>query len=241
MKKLSIIIPFLNEEKTIAQILHKIVNLGNLNIEKEIILINDWSNDNSETIINDFISKNYENTSFIYVKNETNKWKWYSLKEWFKKATWDYFIIQDADLEYNPNDYVKIIKKLEKQDLDFVYWSRTRWYFENWFRYSYLSFLFWWLVISLLSSLAAFRLITDEPTCYKLFKSNLKDLLIMPSENWFEWEPAITILLIKKWFKYWEVGISYFPRKSTEWKKIKWIDWMKAIQTIIKRRLKKDI
>lgn len=240
MKKLSIIIPFLNEEKTINQILQKIVNLKNLNLEKEIILVNDWSIDNSANIIKEFISKGYENTSFIYIENKVNSWKWYSLKEWFKKSTWDYLIVQDADLEYNPEDYSKIIENLEQKNSDFVYWSRTRWYFINWFRYSYLSFLFWWLVISILSSIVSFRLITDEPTCYKAFKSNLKDLLIIPTENWFEWEPAITIFLLKKWFKYSEVPISYFPRKSSEWKKIKWIDWVKAIKTIIKRRFKKD-
>ncbi|MDD5213790.1 MAG: glycosyltransferase family 2 protein [Candidatus Gracilibacteria bacterium] len=239
-KKLSIIIPFLNEEKTIKQILQKIVNLKNLNLEKEIILVNDGSSDNSKNIINEFISKEYENTSFIYIENETNKGKGYSLKEGFKKSTGDYLIVQDADLEYNPEDYSKIIKKLEQENLDFVYGSRTRGYFENGFRYSYLSFLFGGLVISFLSSLATLKIITDEPTCYKLFKSSLKDLLIVPTENGFEWEPAITVFLIKKGFKYSEVPISYFPRKSSEGKKIKWIDGVKAIQTIIKRRIKKD-
>jgi hypothetical protein len=176
--------------------------------------------------------------STIYIKNETNKWKWFSLKEWFKKASWDYFIIQDADLEYDPNDYKRLIEKLENENLDFVYGSRTIWYFKSWFHYSYLSFFFWWLLVSVFASIFAFKIITDEPTCYKLFKSNLKEYLIFPNENWFEWEPAITILLSKKQFKYWEIWIKYFPRKTIEWKKIKWTDWIKAITTIIKRRFK---
>lgn len=237
MITLSIIIPFLNEEKTIWIILDKVIKLD-LEYKKEIILVNDWSNDKSEEIIKTFLIKHLKNIDLIYIKNDKNYWKWYSLKEWFKKATWDYYIIQDADLEYNPNDYIKLINKLENEKLDIVYWSRTRWYIKNWFKYSYLSFLLWGLLVSFLTSLATFKIITDEPTCYKLFRWNLKKLLIYPEENWFEWEPAITVYLIKRWYKYWELAISYFPRKSIDWKKIKWIDWVKAIKTIIKWRFK---
>lgn len=237
MKKLSIIIPFLNEEKTIWIIIEKIINL-NSTFEKEIILVNDWSIDKSENIINNFLIKESDYVKIIYLKNDKNYWKWYSLKKWIKKATWDYIIIQDADLEYDPNDYFRLITKLEKNNLDLVYGSRNRWFFENWFKYSYISFLLWWIILSFLTSIFTFRIVTDEPTCYKLFRRKLKDLLILPTENWFEWEPAITVLLLKKWYKYWEVPIKYFPRKKNEWKKIKWIDWFKAIITIIKRRFK---
>lgn len=238
MKKLSIIIPFLNEEKTLEKIIEKILSLNNIDLKKEIIFVNDWSTDKSEEVIKKYLEKSIKNTEFFYIKNEKNMWKWFSLKEWFKKAEWDYFIIQDADLEYDPEDYKKLIKKLEHENLDFVYWSRTRWYFENWFHYSYISFLVWWLIVSLLTSIFTFKIVTDEPTCYKLFTKKLKSFLILPEENWFEWEPAVTVLLLKKWFKYSELWIKYSPRKATEWKKIKWIDWLKAILTIIKWRFK---
>jgi len=239
MKKLSIIIPFLNEQNTVWKVLEYIINLKDLNLNKEIILVNDWSTDKSEDVINNFLFKKFENINVFYIKNDKNYWKWYSLKEWFKKASWDYFIVQDADLEYDPNDYVKLIKKMEDKNLDFVYGSRNRWFLENWFKYSYISFLLWWILVSALTSLFAFKIITDEPTCYKLFRRKLKNDLIKPEENWFEWEPAITMYLLKKWYKYSEVPIKYFPRKTTEWKKIKWIDWIKAIKTIIKWNFKK--
>lgn len=239
MKTLSIIIPFLNEAKTLSQVLEKIIHISNFNLKKEIILINDWSTDNSEKIIAKYLDQNIENTSFISIKNDINRWKWFSLKEWLKQASWDYFIIQDGDLEYDPNDYIRLIDKLEHENLDFVYWSRNRWFYENWFTYSYISFLLWWLLISILTSLFSFKMVTDEPTCYKLFTHKLKKYLLIPTENGFEWEPAITILLLKNKCNYWEIWIKYFPRKSSEWKKIKWIDWLKAIITIIKRRFNK--
>lgn len=237
MKKLSIIIPFLNEEKTIWTILEKIINID-LNFKKEIILINDWSNDKSEQIINNFLNLNKENINVIYLKNEKNEWKWYSLKKWFQNATWDYFIVQDADLEYDPNDYKRLLEKVESENLDFVYGSRTRWYLENGFKYSYITFLIWGLIVSILTSIVCLKLVTDEPTCYKIFSSKLKGFLLTPNESWFEWEPSVTVLLLRKWFNYWEVWIKYFPRKAIDWKKIKWKDWFKAIFSIIKWRLK---
>jgi hypothetical protein len=183
-----------------------------------------------------YLDKNIENTNFIYIKNETNKWKGFSLKEWFKRANWDFFIIQDADLEYDPNDYKKLIKKSEDENLDFVYGSRTRWHLKSWFKYSYLTFFFWWLLVSIWCSIFTLKCITDEPTCYKIFRKNSKEFLIFPKENWFEYEPAITVYLLKKWFSYWETDIKYFPRKKQDWKKIKWTDWIKALWIIIKRR-----
>lgn len=237
MKKLSTIIPFLNEEKTLEKIFEKIIATNIEWIEKEIIFINDGSTDTSQQIIQNIISQN-PNLWIIFYENEKNFWKWYSVKKWIEYSTWDYIIIQDADMEYSPDDWESIINKSIDENLDFVYGSRTRWYIRNWFKYSYISFLLWWLLVSAVSSLFAWRIITDEPTCYKFFKKKLKQDLLIPSENGFEWEPAITMFLLKKWYSYWEVPIHYFPRKSTEWKKIKWIDGIKALKTIIKRKMK---
>jgi len=237
MKKLSIIIPFLNEEKTIKTILDKVisVNLSNLNFTKEIILINDWSIDNSEKIILDYIKHNSKKVEFKYIEYWRNYWKWYACKKWIEKATWDYFIIQDADLEYNPEDYKNLLKKIKSRKLDFLYGSRILWLDKYNNTYSTKYFLFWGLFISILTSILTFTKITDEATCYKLFKKELKDLLILPKENWFEWEPAITVLLLKKWFKYWEEPINYSARSFEDWKKINWKDWIKAIYTLFKR------
>lgn len=238
MKKLSIIIPFLNEEKTIEGTLDKVVSVDllSLNFTKEIILVNDGSNDNSEKIILDYIVNNWEKAEFQYIEYGRNYWKWYACKEWFKKATWDYFIIQDADNEYTPSDYKNLLEKLESRQLDFLYWSRILGLDEFKNTYSTKTFLFWWLVVSILTSILTFTKVTDEPTCYKLYKKELRDLLVLPKENWFEWEPAITVLLLKKWFKYWEEPINYTARNFKEWKKINWKDWIKAILTLFKRR-----
>lgn len=238
MKKLSIIIPFLNEEKTIKLLLDRVlsVDLTLLGFKKEIVLVNDGSTDNSENIILDYIKINSNNTEFKYIEYWKNYWKWYACKEGFKVATWDYYIIQDADLEYNPADYVKLLSKIEIKNYDFLYWSRILWLEEFKNTYSTKTFLLWWLLVSVITSILTFTKLTDEPTCYKLFNANLRDILIYPKENWFEWEPAITILLLKKWYKYWEEPINYSARKFDEWKKINWKDWIKAIITLFKRR-----
>jgi hypothetical protein len=94
------------------------------------------------------------------------------------------------------------------------------------------------MLLSFITSLFTLKIVTDESTCYKLFRKDLKKYLLLPEENWFDWEPAITVLLLKKWCKYWEIWINYFPRKLTEWKKIQWTDWLKAIKTILKWKLK---
>jgi len=91
-------------------------------------------------------------------------------------------------------------------------------------------------LVSVITSILSFKKVTDEPTCYKLFKKDLKEILLKPIENWFEWEPAITILLLKKWYKYWEFPIHYSARNFEEWKKINWKDWIKAIFTLLKYR-----
>ncbi len=233
MKKLSIVIPFLNEENTITEMLNSVisVDLSHLWYEKEIILVNDWSTDKSEEKIKPFLNENVR-----YLKNDKNMWKGYSIKRWFSESNWDLMIIQDADQEYDPNDYKPLIELIEKEWLDFVYWSRITWMkkYEN--SYSTASFLLWWLLVSFITTILTFKKVTDEPTCYKLYRKNLTQLLISPKENWFEWEPAATMLLLRKWFKYWEYPIHYHARKVTEGKKIKWKDWVKAIWTLIKWR-----
>ncbi|MDD2693552.1 MAG: glycosyltransferase family 2 protein [Candidatus Gracilibacteria bacterium] len=238
MQKLSIIIPFLNEEKTIHTILMRIVALQNLNYHKEIILINDGSSDTSEPIIQEFIGQEYPHTSFVLLKNTKNQGKGFSCKEGIRHATGDVFIIQDADLEYNPDDYAKMLQTLEEKNLDMIYGSRNRGFVENGFHYSYVSFLLGGLFVSFVTSIFTGRMVTDEPTCYKMFRSHLREDLLLPEENGFEWEPAITTLLLRKGFRYGEIGIQYSPRKTIEGKKIKWIDGVKALVAIVKWRFK---
>lgn len=241
MKKvLSLIIPIYNEEPTLAVALDAIlqIDLSELGYTKELILVNDGSKDRSDEIAQSYLSKTYENASIQYIWYAQNKWKGHALKTWFAAATGDVLLIQDADMEYDPLDYVPLLQHLEKTWVDMVYWSRIKGIrvFNN--NYSTVSFLAWWIAVSLLTSLLSRRRISDEPTCYKMFRGHLKSYLVLPEENGFEWEPAITMLLLRKWFSYSEIPIHYTARKVTEWKKIKWKDGIKALTTLLVRKFK---
>lgn len=235
MKKLSIIIPVYNEEQFVGQLLEKIValDLAQINYEKEIIVINDGSKDKSDQIIKKFMEE-HKTFEIKYTQKE-NGGKWSALKAGFAQATWDLFIVQDADLEYDPHDYFHLIKKIDEWK-DFVYGSRTTWYIKYTATYSTFWFLLGWLVVSLLTSILWWTIVTDEPTCYKLFTSKLKEYLISIPEDGFEREPAITITLLKKWYTYAELPIRYYPRDVQHGKKIKLIDGRIAIKTLFKYR-----
>lgn len=241
MKKLSIIIPVYNEEPTLKELVDKVIaiDLSSVEYTKQIILINDWSKDKSEEIIYKLIEDNPK-VEVKYIKNIKNSGKWFSLKEGFKNANWDIMIVQDADLEYFPEkDYIPMIKEFEEKKADIIYWSRTLGIkkFKN--NYSSKSFLWWGLLVSIITSILSLKKVTDEPTCYKMYDKKLKKYLLLPEENGFEREPAITILLLRKRFSYYEIPIHYHARKFEEWKKIKRQDWIRALLTLIKRRFKK--
>lgn len=241
MKKIvSIIIPVYNEEKYVRTLLQKVSTIDTDSVwyEKEIIVVNDWSKDESEIIIKDFLHS--YNGKYSYLSH-TNSGKWYSIKQWIQIAKWDVFIVQDADLEYEPNDIVTMLSYMENKNLDVCYWSRILWYKKYGAQYSTIWFLFWWLLLSFLTTIMTWKLVTDEPTCYKMFKSKCKDILLFIKENDFAWEPAATLSLIKKWYSYWEIPIHYFPRKQMQWKKIKLIDWWFAIKTLFIYRFSRNI
>ena len=242
MKTLSIIIPVYNEERTLEELVEKVINLDLSNIlyNKEIILVNDWSTDNSEEIIKSkLLKQSKRGCEIVYIKNNENLWKWYSLKTWFKTATWDVMIVQDADLEYFPEkDYIPMLKAYEENKADFVYGSRILWTKKFWNNYSTKAFKLWWLLVSFMTTILSFKKVTDEPTCYKMYDKKLKNYLITPPENWFEREPAITMLLLREKYKYVEIPIHYHARPFEEWKKIRRQDWIKAIFTLIKWRFK---
>lgn len=242
MKKLSIIIPVYNEEQFIGALLEKVylLDLSPQWYEKEIIIINDGSKDNSEAIIKEFMDKYKNNQNIIYRYQERqpdgSNSKWAALKHGFSLAAWDVYIVQDADLEYDPSDYIPLIQKLEQKKLDFIYGSRTLGYIKFGAKYSTLWFLFGWLTISFLTSLLWLTIVTDEPTCYKMFTSKLRDYLLSIPENSFDREPAITMTLLKKGYKYWEIPIHYYPRPIIQGKKIKLKDGWIAIKTLCKYR-----
>ncbi len=243
MKKLSIIIPVYNEEATLEELVEKVihVDLSSLWYTKQLVLVNDGSRDKSDAIIHHLIAQ-HSNLDIKYVQNKKNSGKGFSLKEWFKHADGDLMIVQDADMEYFPEkDYLPMLQVFEAQKADFVYGSRTLGMKKFGNNYSSQSFLWWGLLVSWCTSILSLKKITDEPTCYKMFDKKLKSYLLLPKENGFEWEPAVTMLLLRKGFVYREVPIHYHARSFDEGKKINWKDGIKALRTLFKWRFKKNL
>ena len=238
MKIISVIIPVYNEQQYVWKLLEKVnaLDFTHLGYEKELVIVNVGSADKSHEIISEFIAKTKSKTHYI---NHTNHGKWYSIKKWIEKAIGDVYVVQDADLEYEPSDLITLLSSLESTWWDVCYGSRTRWYKKFWMNYSTVGFLFWGLFVSFLTSLLVWRLVSDEPTCYKMYRKSCKDILLYPKENDFAWEPAVTILLLRDWFSYGEVPIHYYPRKHTQWKKIKLKDGWLAIKTLFVYRLRR--
>jgi len=232
MKKLSIIIPVYNEEKNIYSILDMINKVSLINkIEKEMIIINDASKDNSREVIKNYINKN-PNVNIHYYEHKQNKWKWAALHTWIKNATWDYIIIQDADLEYNPQEYNILLKPVEDWFADVVYWSRFIWW--NPHRTLFLWHSIWNKFLTFMSNMFSNLNLTDMETCYKLFKSDIiKKIPLKEKRFWFE--PEITQKISRdKSIRIYEVWISYHGRTYAEWKKIWRKDWFRAIYCILK-------
>ncbi|MBA2864907.1 glycosyltransferase family 2 protein [Methanococcus maripaludis] len=231
--KLSVIIPAYNEEKTVLKTLEEVVAV-NLQIDKEIIVVNDGSTDKTEEIIENSIKKFPE--SNIKLLSKKNGGKGSALKEGIRKSTGELIIIQDADLEYDPSDYSKLIQPILEETANVVYGSRIK-NKDN--GYSHVSFLIGGIGVTLATNVLYGVFLTDEPTCYKVFHSDLKDILTNAEGDGFEWEPEITAKLIRKGHKIKEIPINYYPRTKKEGKKIKWSDGVKAVETLLKWRFKK--
>jgi glycosyltransferase involved in cell wall biosynthesis len=222
--KISVIIPCFNEHKTINAILDKLKNLINFN--KEIIIVDDFSNDGTKEILQKIENSDEIKTIF----NEKNFGKGYCIKKGIEKASGDIIIIQDADLEYDPTDIPKLIDPIKNGDADVVYGSRFTGSDKK-------RVLFYWhslgnKFLTTLSNMFSNLNLTDMECCYKAFKKEIiKDINL--KENRFGFEPEITAKISKKDIKIFEVGIKYFGRKYSEGKKITWIDGFRAIYCII--------
>ena len=226
--KVSIIIPCYNEQSTIKEIINKINSQSN--IEKEIIVIDDFSNDKTREIL----EKDLKNNIHKIILNERNYGKGYSIKKGIESASGDCIIIQDADLEYDPTDYKKLLDPIINDVADVVYGSRFIGTSERRVLY------FWHTIgnklLTLLSNIFSNLNLTDMEVGYKVFKSNvLKEINLV--ENRFGFEPEVTAKIAKKNIRIYEVGISYFGRKYSEGKKITWKDGFSAIRCIVKYNL----
>ena len=226
--KLSIIIPCYNEQSTIKEIVQKI-NLQT-NINKEIIIIDDHSSDRTREIL----EKEVRNEVNQIIFNDKNYGKGYSIRKGIENASGDCILIQDADLEYDPNDYDKLLSPIIHGDADVVYGSRFIGNDERRVLY------FWHTIgnkfLTLLSNMLSNLNLTDMEVGYKLFKTDVLKNIVL-KENRFGFEPEITAKISKKNIKLYEVGISYFGRKYTEGKKITWKDGFSALRCILKYNL----
>ena len=226
--KISIIIPCFNEEKTLEQIVAKVLNFKTL--VKEIIIVDDYSIDNSRTIIQKISEENEEVKFFFKDKNEG---KGSAIRKGFEISTGDILLIQDADLEYDPSDYDKLIQPFIEADADVVYGSRF-------LGGKYVRLHFFWhyianKILTLITNIVTNLNMTDMETGYKLIKKNAIDSITL-KENSFSIEPELTVKLAKKGYIFYEVPISYRGRSYAEGKKITMKDAFIAIFCIIKYR-----
>jgi glycosyltransferase involved in cell wall biosynthesis len=232
MSLLSIIIPAYNEEATIVKILDRVYNSAIPDgIEKEIIIIDDCSNDKTEEVIQNY-QKNNLNRTIHYCKHHKNLGKGAAIRSGISLAKGEYVIIQDADLEYDPEEYVILLKPVLKGIADVVYGSRFMGGNPH-------RVLFFWHTIgnrflTFLSNLFTNLNLTDVETGYKLFRTEILKKVNL-KENRFGFEPEITAKIARiPGIRIYEVGISYYGRTFDEGKKINWKDGIRTLFCILK-------
>ncbi len=235
IKRLSIVIPAYNEGPTIHHILNRVKAVTLIQgIEKEIIIVNDCSRDNTEEAILKYRDENPD-LNIQYFRHEVNQGKGAALHTGISKATGEYLIIQDADLEYDPEEYNILLGPVVRGDADVVYGSRFMGGNPH-------RMLFFWHTIgnnflTFLSNMFSNLNMTDMETCYKLFRTQIIQGIRL-EEKRFGFEPEVTakIARVPK-IRIYEVGISYYGRTYEEGKKIGWRDGFRAIYCILKYNL----
>jgi len=230
INKISILIPVYNEENTLKSLLKKVIDSDVCKLEKEIIIIDDCSTDSSLLVLNK-LKKQYKE-QLVINSHETNKGKGAALRTGLSLVSGEIVLIQDADLEYDPKDYPKLLKPILSGRADVVYGSRFRSSEE-------VRVLYFWHrvangIITLLSNIFTNLNLSDIETCYKVFRSEVIKQMHL-KENRFGIEPELTAKVAKiKNVRVFEVGVSYYGRTYEEGKKIGLRDAFRALYAIIK-------
>jgi glycosyltransferase involved in cell wall biosynthesis len=223
IKNLSLVMPAYNEKNTISQTITKVLQLDFLH---ELIIVDDFSTDGTREFL-----KNVNDPRIVIIFHDKNQGKGAALQTGFKRATGEFVGVQDADLEYDPNDLEKFLTPLVNGQADAVFGSR--------FRSGEVGrVLYYWhslgnKFLTTISNMTTNLNLTDMETCYKVIRKDLLDSIELKEQR-FGFEPEITAKLAKKGARVYEVGISYYGRTYEEGKKIGWKDGVRAIYCILK-------
>ncbi|MFP4465533.1 MAG: glycosyltransferase family 2 protein [Candidatus Goldiibacteriota bacterium] len=228
IKILSILIPVYNEKNTIEKIINKVLKAKTPGIKKQIIIVDDCSTDGTADILKR-IKKTHRSIKIIYKKK--NEGKGSAVRAGIPHLRGDFTIWQDADLEYDPNEYMLLLRPLLHADADAVYGSR--------FLGTHRAFLFWNYaankILNFITNIFYDSILTDMETCYKMFKTEVLNEINLKS-NGFDIEPEFTAKLLKRKKRIYEVPISYYGRNYDEGKKIRAKDGFIALWTLFKYR-----
>jgi glycosyltransferase involved in cell wall biosynthesis len=227
--KLSVVVPVYNEKDTLAEILERI---RGVKLNKEIILVDDCSQDGTREMLAR-MERCPENSDLKICYHEKNQGKGAALRTGFEKATGDYVIVQDADLEYDPDDYPALLTPILENRADVVYGSRFAGHSRNMLSLHRAGNQF----LTLLTNVLYQTTISDMETCYKLIPAGLIKQIRIES-NRFNFEPEITAKILKRKLRVVEVPIRYQGRSFSEGKKITWRDGFSAVWTLLKFRFK---
>ena len=227
MKKISIIVPVFNEIKTLEEVIERLQEVSMCGLEKEIIIVDDYSTDGTRELI-----KDYEGMYKVFY-HDYNQGKGAAIRTGLSHVTGDIMVIQDADLEYDPADYDDLIKLIIEGKADVVYGSRLSGGKPS------RSFMFTHLLgnklLTFITNLLYNTTLTDMETCYKAFRTDFIKGIEIKSDR-FDFEPEITAKVLKRHPRLYELPISYYGREYSEGKKITWKDGIHAVIALIKYR-----